>query len=926
MPKLNSRGDVAHGIGGGRVNLNNAVVYPIGGVGGWLDDETIGFVGGEQWFVSKFHVPTSRAETIQFGGRAVSVPPEVQRPYSRSYARSQERVANNLRAGGGHVTAWGPGGMFSTRDGLTLPDAGLIDMGYDGALIYKPLYHSFGPTLVREIDGSEWQITAGHTDYVHHVGQRRAVHLEGGRVFAHNLPQPQYVNADGIWKTEIAFAGGEWWISYYSAAHGIVLHPFNSLVGFSVLAKGDGWHTIRELDERTIRVAISVGEGEQAGDIWVRDYDVIANRIRDPWGANVWARVSRVEIPKINQQPDEPKEPHMENGWFPRLSVGGQVVSGFGTVTFRGKKILDPGYKPKWLDDGKRIVAGGLHDFLYEVNVETGETKTLHGSPISIYAAGAGKWHVAQRDAGEIQAEFDPVTGDLITVVEHGNRNDARSIHRNGDLISDVGPLLDARSFGGFVVWRNYARKNGTIQGFLDGQQRDLNTLADDWEGNPIPIRTDQGWWFSFMTNVDIRIRPIDSTQGYIIETGEDMNFNHDAVGLGSKIRVTWQDKNGNRTSKDLNLSDARTDVTRPLAKKPDEPKEPEPEEPKMNYREYGEYFARRWNELGIPAKTEEVARRVRPSKAERQYLKRIAEFRRIGRAAVAPTVRTNALEEAFKQVQCPALVQIVAELHHTEGNRDVGLSTKNGGNRWTLPDGRNCATDIVTVKPTNDAGKVVAGNFVLVDAIVSVGSPDARPAWMVLGPNEDNSRPWMQPPTPEGGNVEPEPGPTHRYEGGGNDTGVCDKCGRSRFDAIHLIPQSQIKHDYDGGEQDTGLCDICQKGAADPIHASKEEPDDPGEEPDLEKHDFVGGPNAKFCAECGQARTAPIHQKDEPAPGSGDMKETNAILRQMLAEQKTTNTKLDELRTGVIDAVRDFGKQLPGLLGGLGGILGKKK
>lgn len=70
------------------------------------------------------------------------------------------------------------------------------------------------------------------------------------------------------------------------------------------------------------------------------------------------------------------------------------------------------------------------------------------------------------------------------------------------------------------------------------------------------------------------------------------------------------------------------------------------------------------------------------------------------------------------------------------------------------------------------------------------------------------------EPPTPP----PPNPG-THRYEGGGNDTGICDVCGLDRHDAIHAIPASKVAHVYDGGESDTGLCDICQKPKGDGIH-----------------------------------------------------------------------------------------------------------
>lgn len=71
------------------------------------------------------------------------------------------------------------------------------------------------------------------------------------------------------------------------------------------------------------------------------------------------------------------------------------------------------------------------------------------------------------------------------------------------------------------------------------------------------------------------------------------------------------------------------------------------------------------------------------------------------------------------------------------------------------------------------------------------------------------------------GGPTPPPVDNTHTYDGGGNDTGVCDVCGQDRHADIHKTPQSKAPHSYNGGEQDTGLCDICQKPLADAIHGS---------------------------------------------------------------------------------------------------------
>lgn len=981
MPKLNSRGDVAHGVGGGFVNVNNQA-HRQGGAGGWMDDDRVACVDGTiGWIPSSFNVRTGAFDPLP---GAVG--------------------ANAIFGGGGHAV-W----MFATTSpdrgltattGFRLPDGAPLGMGPDGAIGYKPLYHSNGPSHVRELDGSDWLLTHGHASALQLLGQRRAIWIEGWSIGVANIPQPMQAQTTEIWKPEAAFAGGEWWISYYTSAHGITLHPFASLEGFSILSKGNGWHTIREIAPNIIRVAIASAEGEQAGEIWVRDYDVVANAVRDPWGRNVWEPAARIDVRKINEV--QPVEEQFENGWFPRLSRGGLVVSGFGFVTHRGKKLMEPGGKPKWFEDGKSIAAMGPGDEIFVVNIDgTGMRREAGVPPGHVWGAGAGKVRIASPNPNprEIFIEVDPVTGDEVTIVEHGGSNDDRSLLLNGRPIIEHVPLTDPRAFAGFIVWRQWPMPSRTM-GFIDGQVRDLSVMARDWEGNPVPIVTDQGRWVLFMTNVDLRLHPIDSKEGYIIPTGEDLNFNPDAMGMGNKIRVVWQTHRGERFTRDISLDEPRTDTSAPLSQanpvcgreykrgeggscpqcgNPKSAHKVKGEEPVANFRSFEQYFERRWNELGIPEKTAELARRLRVTPRERTYLAKIAEARRdleAGRRSAplkAPTPRANGLEEQFKAVQVPALVQIVAELYHNEGNRDAGLSVKNGGNRWKLPDGRSIATDIVAVRPTDGAGNVVPGEHAVVDTIVSVGSAEARPSWMVHGVNEDSSRPWMEPPLPEGKIPEPGDG-THRYIGGGNDTGECDTCGRGRMDPVHKVPEAEDPHEYDGGEQDTGQCDICQKGPDDPLHRGdsveqhvytpsrvghgpclkcgepadntafhfkpeKHKPqvregdvhcnvcgwraDDAQvheKEQQMDKHKFSGSAKAKFCEECGQGRDAEIHRISVPQP-TGDLAETNRLLGEILEVEREQVQKLDELRTGVQSAVRDFGKQITDALKG-GGLI----
>ena len=250
-------------------------------------------------------------------------------------------------------------------------------------------------------------------------------------------------------------------------------------------------------------------------------------------------------------------------------------------------------------------------------------------------------------------------------------------------------------------------------------------------------------------------------------------------------------------------------------------------------------YLIGRWNELGIPA------------------------------ATLALTARGVTDEAEYKAVQIPAFIQIVGELHHALGMRDVGLSMKRTGNNWN-----GFATDIITLRPINTDGQSIAGNFILVDALVSAGSADCVPTWHVLGPNTDAARPWVVPPVPEDTPQTPPDDATHTYDGGGNDTGICDVCGLARADAVHATPASKVPHVYDGGEQDTGQCDICGQTRDAEIHQGVEDP--PVEDPPVE----------------------------DPPVVVWNLAETNALLRDILAAIQAQTRRMDVLGERLVAAI----------------------
>jgi hypothetical protein len=313
-------------------------------------------------------------------------------------------------------------------------------------------------------------------------------------------------------------------------------------------------------------------------------------------------------------------------------------------------------------------------------------------------------------------------------------------------------------------------------------------------------------------------------------------------------------------------------------------PVDPPPPEPVMTYREFSAYFAQRWNELGVPEATAEVTRRMKVTSRERVKLRGMAVQRRIAeggnnyarRTLSTISKRIETLEQAYKSVQCPAVMQIAGELHHDRGNRDVGLSTKNGGTRWTLKDGRTVADDIITIKPTDGAGNVVSGNFTLVDAVVSIGSADARPTWSVLGPNTDSSRPWALPPVPERAEPEPKPIERHVYQPARSGEGPCLKCGQPADDMEMHFEQEQ---------------------------------------PPMEKHEFK--PWARkptLCESCGEEQGHEIHQMPSAPGGTVNLAPVLLKLDEIIANQKAQTAATNSLRTGVVEAINDAAKFLPSI------------
>jgi hypothetical protein len=281
MSSINGRRDVGHGVGGGNASINNVAFRVPGGWAGWPSDEEAFFADGVNGWVPALYNQDTKDFRVCF--------PEGHPLFGVGM--------NSGFAGGGVWAGWAGlpdwddrRGLF-TSTGLHLPDAGLMAVGPDGALGFKPSYQSYGPVMVLEKAGQErvaaaggspaalaalepqlraeglyWQLSAlSGADY-QLLGQGRAIWQYGQQIQVFGIPHPVQLGAAyGPRAHEI---DGRWWVSYFSTVGGIILHPFDELIGYTVVQPGvDCWHSARSFGSEVL-FALFASEAEQNG--WLR--------------------------------------------------------------------------------------------------------------------------------------------------------------------------------------------------------------------------------------------------------------------------------------------------------------------------------------------------------------------------------------------------------------------------------------------------------------------------------------------------------------------------------------------------------------------------------------------------------------------------------------------------------------------------------
>jgi hypothetical protein len=260
------------------------------------------------------------------------------------------------------------------------------------------------------------------------------------------------------------------------------------------------------------------------------------------------------------------------NGWYPRISQGGQVASGYGSVWIDGRQVAAQGFTPQWMGEND-LVYKGQDDKLYVTDGTT--SRLLFDIPVLRFAAGRGLFIPITPGGELIDASVDVALGHRAELLELGGQNTNRSLNYNNLRIVSGEPIAEPRAADGLVCWSLYTgmHDRGPWGMRLGGQPENLRRFLHGWEGNPVPFMTPEGPWLLTMTNWDLRLAPWGSKEGYIVKTGEDGNLNPDARFVGAEILVVCSNGAGTLLSTRIHLSAPRTDIS--VAAVPDSPPPP---------------------------------------------------------------------------------------------------------------------------------------------------------------------------------------------------------------------------------------------------------------------------------------------------------------------------------------------------------------
>jgi hypothetical protein len=257
--RLNTRGQVAAGVGSGAVSIDG-VVIGLGGSPAWLTDDEIVYgrtLNGREDAVAIYDTRTRAGRVAAPGG------------------------ANDVKAGGGMWARWLGDGKtgLTTSTGFGAPKAGLLEVGPDGVLYYVPDRQSDRGIVARYPDGREVVVTTGPTA----LSLRGVV---GGCVWvgpdlrAHvwNLPQPVTPTGLGVYGPRAGNVNGEWWLVYGDGLR-ILAQPFAKPEGYIVASFGNTFDLDCVVLNGKLHIAYATTQGEQPGQYHSVELDLSRPRV-----------------------------------------------------------------------------------------------------------------------------------------------------------------------------------------------------------------------------------------------------------------------------------------------------------------------------------------------------------------------------------------------------------------------------------------------------------------------------------------------------------------------------------------------------------------------------------------------------------------------------------------------------------------------
>lgn len=232
------------------------------------------------------------------------------------------------------------------------------------------------------------------------------------------------------------------------------------------------------------------------------------------------------------------------NSRYPRIHTDGRIAYGADIIAVDGN-VVGRGFEPQfWKNDV--LLVKGLDDKPWSIDLKTLVQTPLgaSGPDYTHLRAGGGQWIGAVVNNSLFKVACSR-SGQKAWLVEHNHDNNDHSLFLDGLLIIR-GSVHNPRVEDGYLVWTEGGGGNQRTWGrYPNGNIVKLHASGSVWEGAPVPVLTPTGPWVVVTTNTEIRAYPWGKTQGYIIVTGEDQNFEPDAVWRNNEIQVVWSNANG---------------------------------------------------------------------------------------------------------------------------------------------------------------------------------------------------------------------------------------------------------------------------------------------------------------------------------------------------------------------------------------------